>query len=98
MRNPRQSSHPVDGPCDGPDPEHLAALGGAFLKKRPDIKPHRIRYWLTSKPDPAFDAKCADICGLQSCGCCRWRGVRPSLEEFPSAQEIQYSFEIAAAP
>ena len=27
-----------------------------------DLKPHRFRYWLTPKPDPAFDAKCADIC------------------------------------
>ena len=42
--------------------EHLAALGGAFFKKEADLKPHRFRYWLTPKPDPAFDAKCADIC------------------------------------
>src|SRR5271155_4281729 len=27
-----------------------------------DLKPHRFRYLLTPKPDPAFDAKCADIC------------------------------------
>src|SRR5205823_9322470 len=32
------------------------------FKKAADLKPHRIRYWLTPKPDPAFDAKCADIC------------------------------------
>jgi hypothetical protein len=31
-----------------------------------DLKPHRVRYWLTPKPDPAFDAKCADICGISS--------------------------------
>jgi transposase len=48
----------------GPHPEHLAALGGAFFKKEADLKPHRIRYWLTPKPDPAFDAKCADICAV----------------------------------
>src|SRR6202163_2642892 len=42
--------------------EGLAALGGAFFKKEADLKPHRFRYWLTPKPDPAFDAKCADIC------------------------------------
>src|SRR5262249_4424675 len=41
--------------------EHLAALGGALFKKEADLKP-RFRYWLTPKPDPAFDAKCADIC------------------------------------
>ena len=45
-----------------PGSEHLAALGGAFFKKEADLKPHRFRYWLTPKPDPAFDAKCADIC------------------------------------
>src|SRR6266481_3718072 len=43
-------------------PEHLATLSGAFFKKEADLKPHRVRYWLTPKPDPAFDAKCADIC------------------------------------
>jgi hypothetical protein len=42
--------------------KHLAALGGAVFKKEADLKPHRFRYWLTPKPDPAFDAKCADIC------------------------------------
>jgi hypothetical protein len=43
---------------------HLAALGGAFFKKEADLKPHCIRYWLTPKPDPAFDTKCADICAV----------------------------------
>jgi hypothetical protein len=33
-------------------------------KKEADLKPHRVRYWLTPKPDPAFDAKCADICAV----------------------------------
>src|ERR1700719_854453 len=47
-----------------PGSEHLAALGGAFFKKEADLKPHRFRYWLTPKPDPAFDAKCADICAV----------------------------------
>jgi transposase len=44
--------------------KHLAALGGAFFKKEADLKPHCIRYWLTPKPDPAFDTKCADICAV----------------------------------
>lgn len=44
--------------------EHLATLSGAFFKKEADLKPHRIRYWLTPKPDPAFDSKCADICAV----------------------------------
>jgi transposase len=45
-----------------PCAEHFAALGGAFFKKEADLQPHRFRYWLTPKPDPAFDTKCADIC------------------------------------
>jgi hypothetical protein len=45
-----------------PGSKRLAALSGAFFKKEADLKPHRFRYWLTPKPDPAFDAKCADIC------------------------------------
>jgi hypothetical protein len=40
----------------------LAALDRAVFKKEADLQPHRVRYWLTPKPDPAFDAKCADIC------------------------------------
>ncbi len=28
------------------------------------MKPHRIRYWLTAKPDERFDDKCADICAV----------------------------------
>jgi len=48
----------------GADPKHFAALGGAFFKKEADLKPHRVRYWLTPKPDPAFDTKCADICAV----------------------------------
>src|SRR3954469_13805328 len=37
-----------------------ARLGG-FLKGA-DLKPHRMRGWLTPKPDPEFETKCADIC------------------------------------
>ena len=29
--------------------EHLSTLSGAFFKKEADLKPHRIRYWLTPK-------------------------------------------------
>jgi hypothetical protein len=47
-----------------PGSEHLATLGGAFFKKEADLKPHRVRYWLTPKPDPAFASKCADICAV----------------------------------
>src|SRR3954468_10424901 len=37
------------------------ARSGAF-KKGADLKPHRMRGWLTPKPDPEFATKCADIC------------------------------------
>jgi transposase len=47
-----------------PGAERLATLSWAFFKKEADLKPHRSRYWLTPKPDPAFDAKCADICAV----------------------------------
>jgi transposase len=50
------------GDATRPGAEHLAALSGAFFKKEADLKPHRVRYWLTAKPDPAFYTKCADIC------------------------------------
>jgi len=65
----RAADQPVEptGDCRrGGTPRHrqedLATLGGALFKKEADLKPHRVRYWLTPKPDPAFDAKCADIC------------------------------------
>src|SRR3954453_1406857 len=36
------------------------ARSGGFLKGA-DLKPHRVRGWLTPKPDPEFETKCADI-------------------------------------
>jgi transposase len=47
-----------------PGSDDVAALGGALFKKEADLKPHRFRFWLTPKPDPAFDVKCADICAV----------------------------------
>jgi hypothetical protein len=44
--------------------ERVTALSRALFKKEADLKPHRVRYWLTTKPDPAFDTKCADICAV----------------------------------
>jgi hypothetical protein len=47
-----------------------------IFKKEADLQPHRVRHWLTPKPDPAFDAKCADICEIyKRCG---WSGPDPS--------------------
>ena len=28
------------------------------------LTPHRVRGWLTPKPDPEFEAKCADVCTI----------------------------------
>jgi len=68
-RGQRSADQPLEpaGDCRRSDatrhhPAHLATLGRAFFKKEADLQPHRVRYWLTPKPDPAFDAKCADIC------------------------------------
>ena len=65
----RSADQPMEpaGDCRRSDatrhhPAGFAALGGAFFKKEADLQPHRVRHWLTPKPDPAFDAKCADIC------------------------------------
>jgi transposase len=44
--------------------KRLTALSGALFKKEADLKPHRVRYWLTPKPDPEFETKCADICAV----------------------------------
>jgi hypothetical protein len=48
----------------GPGAERLTAFSGALFKKEADLKPHRVRYWLTPKPDPTFERKCADICAV----------------------------------
>jgi len=48
----------------GPGTTRVTALSGALFKKEADLKPHRVRYWLTPKPDPAFETKCADICAV----------------------------------
>jgi hypothetical protein len=39
------------------------ARPGAFLKEAA-LQPHRVWGWLTSKPDPELDTKCADICAV----------------------------------
>jgi hypothetical protein len=39
------------------------AQSGGFLKEAA-LQPHRVRGWLTPKPDPEFEAKCADICAV----------------------------------
>jgi len=73
-----------------PGSKHLAALGGAFFKKEADLKPHRFRYWLTPKPDPAFDAKCADICEVYQAAADADEGHRTvSIDEMTGIQALE---------
>src|SRR3978361_2583298 len=44
------------------------------FKKEADLKPHLNRYWLTPKPDPDFDTKCADMCAV-------YRAASPAAEQ-----------------
>jgi transposase len=71
-------------------PEHLATLSGAFFKKEADLKPHRVRYWLTPKPDPAFDDKCADICEVYKAAATANDSHRTiSIDEMPGIQALE---------
>src|SRR6202011_831620 len=73
-----------------PGSKHLAALGGAFFKKEADLKPHRFRYWLTPKPDPAFDTKCADICEVYKAAAGADAGHRTvSIDEMTGIQALE---------
>jgi len=66
---------------------------GRLLKKEADLKPHRNRYWLTAKPDPDFDAKCADICAVyQAAPAVAEQGVRTvSIDEMTGIQALECS-------
>ena len=63
---------------------------GRFFKKEADLKPHRFRYWLTPKPDPAFDAKCADICEVYQAAAGADEGHRTvSIDEMTGIQALE---------
>src|ERR1700730_8154470 len=63
---------------------------GRFLKKEADLKPHRFRYWLTPKPGPAFDAKCADICEVYQAAAGADEGHRTvSIDEMTGIQALE---------
>ena len=55
------------------------------------MKPHRVRYWLTAKPDKRFDAKCADICATYAQARQRAvEGVRTvSVDEMTGIQALE---------
>ena len=61
------------------------------LKKEADLKPHRNRYWLTPKPDPEFDTKCADICAVyQAAPTAAEQGVQTvSIDEMTGIQALE---------
>ena len=55
------------------------------------LKPHLIRYWLTPKPDPAFEQKAQDICQvyLQAPGRAK-HGVKTiSMDEMTGIQALE---------
>tara|TARA_Y100000031_G_scaffold43742_1_gene50187 strand:- start:72 stop:821 length:750 start_codon:yes stop_codon:yes gene_type:complete len=55
------------------------------------LKPHRIRYWLTAKPDQRFDEKCKDICSVYAAAQERAKeGVRTaSIDEMTGIQALE---------
>ena len=55
------------------------------------MKPHRIRYWLTAKPDERFADICADICAVYARAQERLRdGVRTvSVDEMTGIQALE---------
>jgi DDE superfamily endonuclease len=71
--------------------KHLARLCRALFKKEADLKPHRNRYWLTPKPDPDFDTKCADICAVyQAAPTAAEQGVQTvSIDEMTGIQALE---------
>src|SRR5476649_2336065 len=71
--------------------KHFARLSRAFFKKEADLKPHRNRYWLTPKPDPDFDTKCADICAVyQAASTAAERDVQTvSIDEMTGIQALE---------
>lgn len=66
------------------------ARSGAFLKEAA-LQPHRVRGWLTSKPDPGFETKCAGICAvyLQAPEAAE-QGIRTvSIDEMSGVQALE---------
>lgn len=55
------------------------------------MKPHRIRHWLTAKPDERFEEKCEDICSVYAEAQERMKeGVRTvSVDEMTGIQALE---------
>ena len=56
-----------------------------------DLKPHLNRYWLTPKPDPGFDEKCADICAVYQAApaLAEQGGQTVSIDEMTGIQALE---------
>ena len=63
---------------------------GRFLQEA-DLKPHRVRGWLTPKPDPEFEKKCADVCTVyQEATATPQQDVRTvSIDEMTGVQALE---------
>ena len=66
------------------------ARSGAFLKEAA-LQPHRVRGWLTAKPDPDFETKCADICTvyLQAPDAAQQGARTVSIDEMSGVQAVE---------
>ena len=67
-----------------------SARWGACLKEA-DLKPHRLRPWLTPKPDPDFRAKCADCAVYHSAATTSPEGATRtvSIDEMTGVQALE---------
>jgi hypothetical protein len=65
------------------------ARWAAFLKASA-LKPHRIRYWLTPKPDPDFETKSTGVCAAYlEAPAAAEKGVRTvSIDEMTGIQAL----------
>jgi transposase len=66
------------------------ARWAAFLKESA-LKPHRIRYWLTPKPDPDFEPKSTGVCAAYlEAPAAAEKGVRTvSIDEMTGIQALE---------
>ena len=70
--------------------QHLARLRRAIFKKEADLKPHLVRGWLTAKPDPEFDTKCADVCTVYKDAAAARQDARTvSVDEMTGVQALE---------
>ena len=71
-------------------PAFRTARWDAFLKESA-LKPHRIRYWLTPKSDPDFEAKSAGVCATYlEAPAAAEKGVRTvSIDEMTGIQALE---------